>query len=420
MARHRRRAALTAGLIGRRAAGVHAAGRAGLRAALAAGLATALPALAGACAEITDPTSPPVRFATVEVGGAHSCAVSTEGDAYCWGRGANGELGEGRTRSTGEPVRVAADRAWTGLALGFHHSCGLDEAGRVHCWGWNANEQLGLGPGATGVRRPNPVVGELRFTAITAGWYHTCGLDEDGAAHCWGYNAHGQVGDGSTADRPAPTPVAGGHRFEAIAAGGLHTCGVTTDGGAYCWGWNAWGQLGDGSTNDSAVPTELAGARRFDRIAAGFTHSCGIARGGGAFCWGSNHRAELGINAVTMPGGPGVSTPMRVAREEDWLAVRAGLRYTCAVDVAGRAFCWGEGEDGQLGNGNTVLRDKPFHMREPRFRELVAGEGTHTCGVARTADRVYCWGYGEHGQLGRGEEAFVVSPRPIHDVTGDE
>src|SRR5439155_51778 len=80
-----------------------------------------------------------------------------------------------------------------------------------------------------------------------------------GADYCWGRNAEGQLGIGSTANSSVPVSVAGGLTLTALAAGSLHTCGLTSTGTAYCWGNNVDGRLGDGSTTNSTTPVAVSG-----------------------------------------------------------------------------------------------------------------------------------------------------------------
>ena len=138
------------------------------------------------------------------------------------------------------------------------HSCGLRDGGEVVCWGLNDSGQLG--DGTTGNRlTPTLVTGALTFAAVETGngGFHTCGLDASGKAYCWGSNAQGQLGDGTTANRLSPTEVAHDPElfFASLAVGGGHSCGVTAVGGtAYCWGANGNGQLGDGTLSDRRTP----------------------------------------------------------------------------------------------------------------------------------------------------------------------
>ncbi len=196
-----------------------------------------------------------LRFASVSGGYWHTCGVSLQGAAYCWGNNNWAQLGDSTRAAHGAPAPVSGAVVFTKLAAGGRHTCGLSMAGDALCWGWNAFGQVG--DGTTTMRlTPTPVVSSSRlvFSNIFAGWYHTCALTATGAAYCWGFNAHGQLGDGNTADRAAPTAVVGGLSFAVLAPGVDHTCGVTTTGATYCWGSNVYGQLGDGTTADAHNP----------------------------------------------------------------------------------------------------------------------------------------------------------------------
>jgi alpha-tubulin suppressor-like RCC1 family protein len=160
------------------------------------------------------------RFAAVAAGGAHACALTTEGEAVCWGDNVYGQLG--------------AD---------FSPSCFPDSEG-------------------LGCRSSVPLraTGGLRFVDIAAGGEFTCGLLTDGGVTCWGRNDAGQLGRGQSGTPGSPgTLVAnGGIRFRSITAGGQHACGIAVDDGlAYCWGANGSGQLGDGTLGSSSVPVAV-------------------------------------------------------------------------------------------------------------------------------------------------------------------
>ncbi len=98
---------------------------------------------------------------------------------------------------------------------------------------------------------PGPV------SRVATGAVHTCALLTDASVWCWGQNSHGQVGDGTTTDRPTPVPVSGDHAFSALHAGGGSTCGITREGEELCWGLNQSGQLGDGTRTNRSVPTPV-------------------------------------------------------------------------------------------------------------------------------------------------------------------
>jgi hypothetical protein len=206
-------------------------------------------------------------------GALHACVTTSLGSIFCAGRNDHGQLGDGTTvdrdSATKVPGLTFASLIETGPisaallppVLGESHTCGRTTAGAWMCWGRNDAGQLGDG---TTVDRPNPVAisSGLAFTRLTAGVAHTCGITAEGTAYCWGSNASGQLGTGTMGGNAAtPQRVAGDRAFVYITAGDHHTCARVANGLTYCWGRNDHGQLGDGTRTDRSVPTSLADLR---------------------------------------------------------------------------------------------------------------------------------------------------------------
>src|SRR6266550_1291368 len=114
------------------------------------------------------------------------------------------------------------------LAAGLEHTCALTSGGAAYCWGRNDAGQLGDGSTTTSSSIPVAVSGGLTFSAIAIGEAasHTCGLTDVGAAYCWGRNLEGELGNGSRTSTSTPVAVSGGLTFRAMAAGGLHSCAL--------------------------------------------------------------------------------------------------------------------------------------------------------------------------------------------------
>lgn len=195
-----------------------------------------------------------------------------------------------------------------------------------------------------------------------------------------------------------------------LAAGNAHTCVVDGAGRAFCWGYNYEGQLGHSGTANRSRPIAVRAPAGilFTQITAGDGHTCALARGARAYCWGDGRLGQLGDGGTADRRVPAaVKGPVLVA-------LTAGDDHTCGLGADGRAYCWGEGEYGQLGDGGLGRRPVPGVVPGPlRFRQLSAGGG-HTCGVAADG-RAYCWGNGVYGQLGDG--GVVNRSRPVAVLT---
>ena len=129
---------------------------------------------------------------------------------------------------------------------------------------------------------------------ISAGENHTCILNSNGNAYCWGDNVVGQLGNGSTESSMTPVAVSGDLRLQSISVGWDHTCGITVDNDAYCWGRGRYGSLGNDSSENSLTPTAVSGGLSFELVNAGMAHTCGVTTDGDAFCcWEEEKRAFL-------------------------------------------------------------------------------------------------------------------------------
>ena len=307
----------------------------------------------------------------IAVGLRHGCALTSSGAVKCWGYNYYGQLGDGSNIDRSEPVDVSGLSAGaTAIAAAFH-TCALTDAGAVKCWGLNDVGQLGDG---TTIERWTPVaVSGLAggVTAVAAGITHSCALTHAGGVKCWGDNHYGQLGDGTTRNRLTPVGVSGlNSGATAIAVGSTHSCAITHAGGVKCWGYNAGGQLGDGTNVSRRQPVAVSGLSQGVRAIAadsaregepGAGHTCALTRAGGVKCWGYNYDGQLG-DGTTIPR----RRPVAVSGlSRGVTAISVGGRHSCALTGAGTVKCWGYNGYGQLGDGTpglSVNRLRPVYV----------------------------------------------------------
>ena len=340
----------------------------------------------------------------VGVGGYHTCALTGQ-RAYCWGRNSEGQLGDATTTQRLSPVLVKGaltDADVTALAIGSVHGCAIS-SGQAYCWGGNGYGELGRGDTSSFHSYPLgvgiPLAG-VSVSTLSAGQVHSCALVE-GTAYCWGGNWGGRLGIGRFTYQPTPAPISEMSGTVVSRAGYGHTC-ATENGTLHCWGDNAIGQVGDGSSSNRSVPVNvpLLPAGGIVNFATGMTHSCAVAADGAVYCWGSNLEGQLGDGSwVSKP------TPVQVQgfpAGTQASSVTTGGWHACAVTSAG-AYCWGEGSVGQLGNGAFGNVSTPQPVTPPpgaTWQQMDAGD-LHTCAVD-SAGKAWCWGYGAEGELGNG------------------
>jgi alpha-tubulin suppressor-like RCC1 family protein len=202
------------------------------------------------------------------------------------------------------------------------------------------------------------VISLTRVTQLTAGDSHNCALRDTGRAFCWGWNANGQLGDGTTSDRSLPVRVVGLTGVTQAAAGAFHSCALRLTGRVFCWGGNGRGQLGDGTTTRRNTQVRVAGLTRVTQVAAGDQHNCALRESGRAFCWGNNRDSQLGFAHPDFQ--PRASK--RVTGLTGIAHVAAGRSHSCAIQTDGQAWCWGSNNWGQLGDNTRLSRQTPVRV----------------------------------------------------------
>jgi len=313
-------------------------------------------------------------------------------------------------------VAVSGDLRFKSISVDWDHTCGVTDDNDAYCWGRGRYGRLGNGSSENSMI-PVAVSGGLSFESVNSGFAHTCGITTDGDAFCWGRNEDGILGNNSMESSLVPVPVSGGLTFGSINAGSATTCGIATNGDAYCWGASDFGSmLGQGEDDRAGklVPGLVAGEFNFepDSISVGLDHVCAISTADKAVCWGRGRYGKLGIGSGDGLGViENLMTPREVKGDISFALITTGLFQTCGIATDGKAYCWGRNGSGQLGDGTTTMQVEPAAVSASfDFAELTIGVD-HACGIS--VDDVYCWGNGNAGKLGTRSSDNKLTPTKV-------
>jgi alpha-tubulin suppressor-like RCC1 family protein len=341
-------------------------------------------------AAMLDGPAPIGCISQIEARRDFTCAVRSDGTAWCWGHNEYGKLGDGTTTSRAQPVRVVGLSNVVEVALASRQAYALDTSGTVYAWGHNDVGELGDGT-TTDRATAAPVPGLSGVIAIRAGRGHACALAQNGV-YCWGWNAEGQLGDGNAGtDRHTPYHLGAGI---AVAAGGRHTCILRADHSVACTGKNAYGELGDGTTfsrDTLAVVPDLVA----NEIAAGGEQTCARKSDGTVWCWGDDVFGELAT------GGDSNPSPVQVPGVTDATALILSGRRTCARRRDNSLWCWGEHPFGTPNSTSNVVIDSPHAIATFAGTVAMSAGAYHMCGVDASG-QLLCMGHNTYGQLGDG------------------
>jgi len=320
-----------------------------------------------------------LRFVSSALGVNHSCALTDTGAAYCWGSNALAQLGNGST-STGivaTPTAVSGGLTFKSLYGGRWHTCGITTTDETYCWGWDWVGQLGTGVVPTGrcdwgntqtpcSRVPIKVVGNKTFVDIQARESATCGRTVAGEIYCWGLEVGGTESTECQTDpsnnRCTRTPLlqASGATYAGLLVTGGMICGRSSLGALSCWGFAYSGEFGNGSAHtNTATPIAVAGGAAFAQSVPGRVHLCARETDNSVKCWGASYDPNDTAPRLTptpLPGG--------ILFSSLFGSPNAGT--TCGLSVAGRAYCWGDGRFGELGNNAALSSAQPVLVKLAR------------------------------------------------------
>lgn len=339
-----------------------------------------------------------------------------------WGENQFGEVGDGTTMSRlSPPVRVSGLGPGSGViavSAGAFFSLALKSDGSVLAWGANFQGQLGDG---TMAQRSTPVVVSglgpgSGVIAVSAGFTHSLALKSDGTVLAWG---SGRLGDGALLAFTQTTPVqvsglGPGSGVTAVSAGAGFSLALRSNGTVLAWGANQSGQLGDGTTTERPIPIQISSLSGVASISAGYDFTLATKLDGSALAWGFNREGQLG-------DGTGLTRPSPVqinglTAGSNILSVHAGLRNSLAVKSDGSVLAWGINNEGQLGDGTTLTRLSPVQVSG-----LGAGSGVTTASAGgshslavKSDGTVLAWG--SRRRIGDATLGTRLTPGPVNGL----
>src|SRR5258708_4035629 len=277
-------------------------------------------------------------------------------------------------------------------AGGGEHTLSVKSDGTARAWGNNWAGQLGDGGVEASSTTPKAVVGLTNVAAMAAGANHSLALTSDGTVWAWGYNADGELGDGTTLSRNTPQHVAGLHNVVAVAGGNGYSMAAEADGTLWAWGYNGDGELGNGNYSNSYVPVQVSGLTTVAAIAAGDSTAMAVTSDGGVYTWGSDTWGQLG-NGVT---GVNTNTPGRILSGATQVA--AGTEHGLVLLSSGQVESFGHDNYGQLGSGSYTTSASPVAVQNLTATAISAG-GFDSMAVASDGTP-RAWGNNLEGEVG--------------------
>jgi alpha-tubulin suppressor-like RCC1 family protein len=369
----------------------------------------------------------PVKQVVTTING-HGLALLTDGTVYAWG---GGPLGTGGSGSSATPVQVtalsgvtaiAATRAFTGFSQD-DTLYALRSDGTVWAWGSGADGQLGNGTTAES-DTPVEVTGLTGVTKIATGSDTAYALTRNGRVWAWGAGTSGQLGSGSTANSAVPVQVGVADRVTQITSDCGSAYALTGGRRVFAWGDNTYGQIGDGTRANAATPVLVRRVDHAATVVAGCVDAYAIIQGTrSVMSWGQGTQGQMGdghtaarLYPVTVTGLTGITS------------VAVGYQTTYAVGGDGTLWAWGYGHQGQLGNGvreNSAVPVKVINITVPVtavVSEQYQSSGQDTV-VARGSDgSLWSWGYTGFNSTGGGggfaEPARIPRIPPVTTVFG--
>jgi len=336
----------------------------------------------------------------------NNCGVRYDGKGYCWGSGASGALGNGTSTDSASPVAITMSGVLAGKTLkSIVPGCAIASDNNAYCWGDNYYGSLGNGTNTNSsvpvAVNTSGVLAGKTIKSISSGGGTVCVIASDNKGYCWGSNSSGVLGNGNTTDQNVPVAVyasgvLAGKTLLSISVGNSDACAIASDNNAYCWGTDNRGGLGDNGSNYSAIPVAVSqsgvlAGKTITSIAANFKSGCAIASDGKAYCWGAGFYGELGNGGTVDSGYPTAVDTSGVLAGKTLKSIVASTWGYCALSTDGNVYCWGVMPADGLATDNNYQSTYPVAvLKTGMLGNKQVKTLSSTCAIA-TDNTAYCW-----------------------------
>lgn len=345
----------------------------------------------------------------VSVGNDYTLAIKTDGTLWAWGRNEAGTLGDNTTTDKYTITQIGTENNWQSISSGSNTSYAIKTNGTLWAWGNGGLGELGNGGlvfGDSGFNDENytytpvQVGGDTNWQSVKAGTGHVIALKSNGTLWAWGYNAYGQVGDGTGSGgvlniKKYPTQIGNLTNWQYIDSGFRSSFAIKSDGTLWAWGRNDFGQLGVGDNVDRNIPTQVGTSSEWQSISSNGAATIAIKTNGTLWSWGGNQYWSLGTSQFS----PNTNVPGQVGTATNWQSVSSGGQIK-ALKTDGTLWGWGEGFYG-FGDGSNISKDVPSQIGTDTDWSYISGQATHTA-LIKTNNTLWNWGWNFNGQLANG------------------
>lgn len=347
----------------------------------------------------------------ISAGNDFTLAIKSDGTLWAWGNNDAGELGDGTNIDKYTTTQIGTATDWQSVAAGSSNSYALKTNGTLWAWGNGGLGQLGNGglvlgdPGFNDTNYtyiPIQVGTDSNWQNVKSGTGHVVALKSNGTIWAWGYNAYGQVGDGTGGDgsnfniKKYPTQIGTANNWQFIDCGFRSSFAIKNDGSLWAWGRNDYGQLGDGTNVDKNTPVQIGNANNWYRVSISGDATLALKTDGTLWSWGRNVNWQLG----TGQSMPNTNVPIQVGTATNWQSISAGGVQSTAIKTDGTLWVWGEGFYG-FGDGTNTPKDIPTQIGTATDWQTISAGGVHTA-VIKTNNTLWNWGWNSSGQLANG------------------